>query len=158
MNDEWSNGGLEGTVQSVSAMSMKASEGLTIQDSIRMLQSARSSADGRVPGAEHLDEQRVFTAIKEAVLNAETLYIAYDVHTNYPYIGSGNQVWVFSEDKFAAEAADYYLQQLIQLEMRRLGREDILKMLAELHVLGIGFRLDEKNQRMVAEYVRERDA
>lgn len=158
MNDEWSNGGLEGTVQSVSAMSMKASEGLTIQDSIRMLQSARSSADGRVPGAEHLDEQRVFTAIKEAVLNAETLYIAYDVHTNYPYIGSRNQVWVFSEEKFAAEAADYYLQQLIQLEMRRLGREDILKMLAELHVLGIGFRLDEKNQRMVAEYVRERDA
>ncbi|KUP21288.1 hypothetical protein [Paenibacillus sp. DMB5] len=64
MNNERNNGGLEGSIHSVSAMSMKAAEGLTIQDLIGLLQSARQSADGKVPGAEHLDEQRLLRRLK----------------------------------------------------------------------------------------------
>ncbi len=149
MNKERNNGGLEGSIHAVSAMSMKAAEGLTIQDLIGLLQAARNSADGRVPRAEHLDEQRLYEAIKNAILNAENLYIAYDVHTNYPYIGANNQVWVFSEERFAAEAADYYLQQLIQLEMKKAASGDIGRMLAELHILGIQSLLVDNGQRTV---------
>ncbi|MDF9840630.1 MULTISPECIES: SseB family protein [unclassified Paenibacillus] len=149
MNNERNNGGPEGNIHAVSAMTMKAAEGLTIQDLIGLLQSARNSADGRVPGAEHLDEQRLFEAIKNAILNAENIYIAYDVHTNYPYIGANDQVWVFSEERFAANAADYYLQQMIQLEMKQIGREDIRRLLSELHLLGIRNLLIDNGQLTV---------
>ncbi|WP_249899860.1 SseB family protein [Paenibacillus sp. PK3_47] len=148
MNNDWNNG-VEPGIHSNSEMSVTASSGLAVQDLILLFQAARNSADGRVPEAEHLDESTLYEAIKRAILHAETLYIAYDVHTNYPYIGANDQVWVFTEERFSAEAADYYLQQFIQLEMRRIGREEIRVLLAELHVLGIPGILVDNGQNTI---------
>jgi hypothetical protein len=148
MNDERKDG-VEQGVHSVSAMKMEASSGLTVQDLILLYQAARNSADGRVPGQEHLNGKMLYHAIKEAIVNAEVLYIAYDVHTNYPYIGGNDQVWVFSEERFSAEAADYYMQQFIQLEMREIGREEIRTMLAGLHLLGIRSILVDNGQHTI---------
>ncbi|WJH36480.1 SseB family protein [Paenibacillus sp. CC-CFT747] len=76
-------------------------------------------------------------AVKDKLLQAEELYIAYDVHTRYPYLDANGRVWIFSKEAYAREAQDYYLQQLIQLDMKRMDKGQLTGVLATLHLLGM---------------------
>ncbi|OKP94640.1 SseB family protein [Paenibacillus sp. P32E] len=138
-----------GEVLFISPITMEASSGLTIQDLISMIQSARYSKESGAFETGHFDAKTLLDSLKRTILNAEALYMAYDVHTNYPYIDGNDQVWVFSEEAFSANAADYYLQQLIELEMRKISREEIRRMLAELHLLGIRNLLIDNGQNTI---------
>lgn len=112
---------------------------LAIQELIFLIHSAKHFKEKEAfPGA-YLDERlKLFgEVLKDKIHDAEELYIAYDKRTGYPYTDAEDRVWIFSREEYASNAADYFMQQLLILEMKKIGGEGINKMLAELHVLGL---------------------
>ncbi|MNI48307.1 hypothetical protein D3C73_1028650 [compost metagenome] len=75
--------------------------------------------------------------MKDKIKASEELYIAYEKRTNYPYIDTDGRIWMFSKEEYASNAADYFMQQLLMLDMKKIGREELEKTLAELHILGL---------------------
>lgn len=87
-----------------------------------------------------------YILLKEKIKVAEELYIAYDQHTNYPYIDTEGRVWIFSKEQYAAEAGDYYLQQFIMLFIKKISGDEITKTFGLLHLLGLPFILVDNGQ------------
>lgn len=84
------------------------------------------------------DKLKIFLdVLKEKIKYAEELFIAYDQNTNYPYIDEDDRIWVFSKEEFALNAKDYFLQQLVMLEMKKISKEEVMVTFANLHRLGI---------------------
>ena len=87
-----------------------------------------------------------FFRLKEKIKSAKELYVAYDRHTNYPYVDIEGRVWFFSKEEYAAEAEDYFLQQFVMLSMKKISGEEITKTLALLHLLGLPVILMDNGQ------------
>lgn len=113
--------------------------GLEIQELIFLVHAAkRFKAEEAFPDV-YLDERiKAFTGVLyEKIKNTETLYLAYDQATGYPYVDGEDRVWMFSQEAFAANAEDYFRQQLLMLEMKPIGGEDVLRTFGQLHILGL---------------------
>ncbi|WP_435923036.1 enhanced serine sensitivity protein SseB [Paenibacillus sp. DYY-L-2] len=112
---------------------------LTIQELIFLIHSGKYFKEKEAFPAVYLDERlKLFRdVLKDKIRGSEELYIAYDKRTGYPYTDGEDRVWVFSKEEYASNAGDYFMQQLMMLEMKRIGGEEIDRMLAELHILGL---------------------
>lgn len=73
----------------------------------------------------------------DKIKESNELYIAYDKNTNYPYIDSFGKSWLFSKEEFAKNAEDYFMQQLIMLDMKKITSEEIMNVFYNCHLLGI---------------------
>ncbi|WP_238885505.1 SseB family protein [Clostridium sp. YIM B02551] len=112
---------------------------LEIQEIIFLVHSAKHLKANKVYEDINFDEKiKVFLdVLKEKIKSAEEFYVAYDKSTNYPYIDNEERVWMFSKEKYANNAKDYFMQQLLMLDIRKLTGEDVLLAFARLHTLGI---------------------
>ena len=121
---------------------------LELQELIFLIHSGRSFKEKRTLPEEHLDERIkvLFQVLKDKMRKSETLYIAYEKNTNYPYIDNDDRIWLFSKKEYAAHAEDYFLQQFLMLEMRRLDRNELGKMLGMLHIWGLRNLLIDNGQ------------
>lgn len=132
-------------------------EALEIQELIFLIHSAKYFKVEEVFPHVYLDERikEFHNVLLEKIKEAETLYIAYEKNTNSPYLDADDRVWMFSKEAYAANARDYFMQQLLMLDMRKLNHGDILPKLAELHTLGLPKILLDNGQYHVE---LERDA
>lgn len=73
----------------------------------------------------------------DKIKESNELYIAYDKSTNYPYIDSFGKAWLFSKEEFAKNAEDYFIKQLIMLDMKKITSEEIMNVFYNCHLLGI---------------------
>ena len=87
-----------------------------------------------------------YIRLKEKIKAAKELYIAYDQHTNYPYVDIEGRVWIFSKEQYASEAEDYFQQKSIMLFMKKISEEEIMRTFALLHLLGLPFILVDNGQ------------
>ena len=112
---------------------------IEIQEIIFLIHSAKYFKENKAFLNDNFDEKiKIFlNVLRDKIKDSEKLYIAYDKNTNYPYIDDNDRIWMFSKEEYAAEAEDYFLQQLIMLEMKKISGEEIIKKFAELHILGI---------------------
>ena len=119
--------------------SIEELENLEIQEIIFLIYSAKYFKDNKAFLTENFDEKvSIFMKILiHKIKYAENLYIAYDKTTNYPYIDEYDRLWIFSKEEYAINARDYFMQQLIILEMKKINTEDIMKIFVDLHRLGI---------------------
>ncbi|WP_157334828.1 enhanced serine sensitivity protein SseB C-terminal domain-containing protein [Paenibacillus lutrae] len=116
-----------------------AYKGVEIQEMIFLIHHAKGLVTSEPVRSEWLNTriQELNHRIKEKVKEAEALYIAFDKQTNYPYVDEGGRVWLFSKEEYAASAADYFLQQFVLLEMRKISGEEIMKTIGLLHIMGL---------------------
>ncbi|WP_334072473.1 MULTISPECIES: SseB family protein [Paenibacillus] len=114
-------------------------EALEIQELIFLIHSAKYFKVEEVFPNVYLDERikEFHNVLLEKIKEAETLYIAYEKNTNYPYLDADDRVWIFSREAYAANARDYFMQQLLMLDMQKVDQENILPKIAELHTLGL---------------------
>lgn len=112
---------------------------LEIQELIFLIHSAKHFRQQQTLTKQDADEKiQAFSAVlTDKIKEAGALYLAYDKHTNYPYVDIDDRVWMFSQEGYAASAEDYFRQQLLMLEMKKIGREEIPGTFAELHTLGL---------------------
>ena len=79
----------------------------------------------------------VLNAVLIKIPQLEKLYIAYSITTDKPFIDNDSQVWIFSDEELAHEAAKHYIDQLITLNIKTIEHEKFLEEFAELSLLGI---------------------
>lgn len=129
-------------------ISQEELDGLEIQGLIFLVHAAkRFKAEEAFPDV-YLDERmKAFIGVLyEKIKTAETLYLACDQATGYPYVDGDDRVWMFSRKVFAENAEDYFRQQLLMLEMQPIGGEEVLKTFAQLHILGLSKVLVDNGQ------------
>lgn len=114
-------------------------ENIEIQEIIFLIYSARYFKDKGEMLEVNFDEKIkiFFKTLENKIKTAEELYIAYDKNTNYPHIDVKDRAWIFSKKEYADNAKDYFLQQLVELEMKKINKEEIMGMFADFHRLGI---------------------
>lgn len=78
-----------------------------------------------------------FDILKDKIKNAEELYIAYDKNTNYPYIDEEDRIWIFSKKEYANKARDYFVQQFLMINMKKIDGGEIIQRFAKFHIFGI---------------------
>ncbi|WP_410770315.1 SseB family protein [Fontibacillus sp. BL9] len=112
---------------------------LEIQELIFLIHSAKFFKEKESFPQEHLDERikLFFGVLKDKLKDSESLFIAYEKRTGYPYVDADDRIWMFSKEAYAASAADYFMQQFLMLEMKKVGRDEMNKALGELHILGL---------------------
>lgn len=112
---------------------------LEIQELIFLIYSAKYFNEKKVFDEELLNNKiKVFlNTLIEKIKCANELYIAYDKNTNYPYIDSSNKSWIFTKEEYAKNAKDYFMQQRIMLEIKRIAKDEIAMAFSEFHRLGI---------------------
>lgn len=98
-----------------------AYEELNIQELIFLIHQTKHLLASQPLQREWLDVRmkEFLIRLKEKVKTAETLYLAFDKQTNYPYVDVEGRVWFFSKEEYAAHAADYFLQQFVMLTMKK---------------------------------------
>ena len=116
-----------------------AYEEVEIQELIFLFHHARNLLNTEPHQGEWLEARmrEFLTRLTEKVKAADTLYVAYDRHTNYPYIDADDRVWFFSKEEYAADVADYFLQKFVLLEMKKISGEEIMRTIALLHLLDL---------------------
>lgn len=114
-------------------------EKLEIQEIIFLICSAKHFKENKSFLNDNFDEkiQMFLKVLRDRIEDAAELYIAYDNNTNYPYIDVDDRIWMFSKEEYATNAKDYFMQQLIILDMKKISHEEIMKTFAHLHRLGI---------------------
>ncbi len=100
-----------------------------------------------IASAQHVKETKTFALDKKIAMclnvltikikEAEELFIAYEKNTDYPYIDNEGGAWIFSKEEYANTAADYFAQQQIILEIKKIRTEEIMKTFTDLHRTGI---------------------
>lgn len=112
---------------------------LEIQELIFLIHSAKYFKEQNAFPKEHLDGRirLFFGLLKDKLLASESLFIAYDKWTDYPYIDADDRIWLFSKEEYARNAADYFMQQHLILEMKKISQDGIHKLLGEFHILGL---------------------
>lgn len=120
-------------------MAIEELENIEIQEIIFLIYSARYFKDKGKMLKGDFDEkiQVFFKALKDRIKTVDELYIAYDKNTNYPYIDAQDRAWIFFKKDYADNAEDYFLQQLIELEMKKISKEEIMSTFADFYRLGI---------------------
>ncbi|MGG1611063.1 SseB family protein [Paenibacillus phoenicis] len=129
-------------------ISQEELDGLEIQELIFLVHAAkRFKAEEAFPDV-YLDERMkdFIGVLYEKIKTAETLYLACDQATGYPYVDGDDRVWMFSQKVFAENAEDYFRQQLLMLEMQPIGGEEVLKTFAQLRILGLSKVLVDNGQ------------
>lgn len=121
---------------------------LSMQELNFLIHSAKSFKEGGAFPQVNLDEriQSFITALHAKFKAAEALYVAYDKATQYPYIDGESRVWIFSQEEFADSAQDYFMQQLVMLEMKKIEQAEILSNLGLFHVWGLSEILLDNGQ------------
>ncbi|MGM9949235.1 MAG: enhanced serine sensitivity protein SseB C-terminal domain-containing protein [Lysinibacillus sp.] len=116
-----------------------AYEEVEIQELIFLFHHARNQLNTEPHQREWLEARmkEFLIRLKEKVKAADTLYVAYDRHTDYPYIDADGRVWFFSKEEYAADVADYFLQKFVLLEMRKISGEEIMRTIGLLHLLDL---------------------
>lgn len=114
-------------------------ENIEIQEIIFLIYSARYFKDKGEMLEVNFDEKikMFFKILQNKIKTAEELYITYDKNTKCPYIDVKDRTWIFSKKEYADNAKDYFLQQLVELEMKKVNKEEIMSMFADFHRLGI---------------------
>lgn len=79
----------------------------------------------------------VLNAVLIKIPQLEKLYVAYSITTDKPFIDNDSQVWVFSDEDLAHEAAKHYIDQLITLNIKTVEHENFLEEFAEFSLLGV---------------------
>ncbi len=79
----------------------------------------------------------ILNAVLIKIPQLEKLYVAYSITTDKPFIDNDSQVWIFSDEELAHEAAKHYIDQLITLNIKIVDHENFLEEFAELSLLGI---------------------
>ena len=112
---------------------------LNIQETIFLIYSANYFKEKHAFINDDYDEKiRLFRSVLiDKIKTAQELFIAYDQNTDYPYIDGEDRVWIFSKEEFALSAKDYFLQQLVMLEIKKINLEDVIMTFAHFHRLGI---------------------
>lgn len=110
-----------------------------IQELIFLIHHAKDLVTSQSHRSEVLNSkiQELHSVIKTKIMHADELYIAYDKQTNYPYLDAEGRVWLFSKKEYAASAEDYFLQQFVMLDMRRLNRNEVMSTIGLLHIMGL---------------------
>lgn len=121
---------------------------LSMQELIFLIHSAKSFKTGETFPQVNLDEriQSFMTRLHAKFKVADALYVAYDKATQYPYIDGESRVWMFSQEAFADHAQDYFMQQLVLLEMKKIEQADILPTLGLFHMWGLSTILLDNGQ------------
>ncbi len=116
-----------------------AYEEVEIQELIFLFHHARNLLNTEPHQGEWLEARmrEFLTRLTEKVRTTDTLYVAYDRHTDYPYIDADGRVWFFSKEEYAADVADYFLQKFVLLEMKKISGEDIMRTIGLLHLLDL---------------------
>lgn len=125
-----------------------AYKGVEIQELIFLIHHAKRILTSQPTKSEWLKTriQEINDRIKEKIKEAEVLYLAFDKHTNYPYVDEEGRVWLFSKEEYAVDTADYFLQQFVMLEMKEIRGEEILKTLGLFHIMGLTKLLIDNGQ------------
>lgn len=79
----------------------------------------------------------ILNAILIKIPQLDKLYVAYSITTDKPFIDNDSQVWIFSDEELAHEAAKHYIDQLITLNIKTVDHDDFLEEFSELSLLGI---------------------
>ncbi len=121
------------------SLDANAYEGMEIQELIFLIHQAKLLLATQPLQRKWLDTRikEFLYILNEKIKTAETLYVAYDRQTNYPYIDMEDRVWFFSKEEYAVEAADYFLQQFVMLTMKKISGEEIMRTIGLLHILGL---------------------
>lgn len=124
---------------------------LEIQELIFLLHAAKGCIAKGTGSRDDFEEkiQIYLSAVHDKIKHAEELYIAYDQKTNYPYIDHDGRIWIFSKEEYALRAQDYFLQQFLQLEMRKISQEENTRVFADLHRLGMKKLLVDNGENFV---------
>lgn len=112
---------------------------LEIQEVIFLIYSANYFKEKHVFLNDDYEEKiQIFrSALIDKIIAAEELFITYDQNTGYPYIDEEDRIWVFSKEEFALNAKDYFLQQLVMLDVKKISLDEVKRTFAHLHRLGI---------------------
>ena len=112
---------------------------LDIQEVIFLIYSANYFKEKHVFINDDYDKKiQLFRSVLiDKIKASEELFIAYDQNTDYPYIDGEDRIWMFSKEDFALSAKDYFLQQLVMLEIKKINPEEVMMTFAHLHRLGI---------------------
>ncbi|MFL0252620.1 enhanced serine sensitivity protein SseB [Clostridium neuense] len=119
--------------------SVEELKNIEIQEIIFLIYSAKYFKDKKnLPNVDFDNKFQVFhKTLRERVKTAEELYIAYDKNTGYPYVDVQGRTWIFSKKEYADNAEDYFLQQMVMLEMKKINKEEVIREFADFHRLGI---------------------
>lgn len=119
--------------------SIEELEKLEIQEIIFLTTSAKHFKENNMFINDNLDIKiEIFSkTLRDKIIKSDELYIVYESNTDYPYIDVNDKVWMFSKKEYADNAKDYYLQQSITLEIKRISKEEMFENFASLHRLGI---------------------
>lgn len=63
--------------------------------------------------------------INDKIMDAESLYILTNQATNMPYIDDNDNIYVFSQEQFAIDAADFFAQQYRVFGIHKVEKENI---------------------------------
>ena len=63
--------------------------------------------------------------INEKIMTADALYIITNQATNMPYVDDNDNVYVFSQEQFAIDAADFFAQQYRVFGIHKVEKENI---------------------------------
>lgn len=119
--------------------SIEGLKDIEIQEIIFLIYCARYFKDNGERLEVNFDEKikMFFKTLENKIKTAEELYIAYDKNTKYPYVDIKDRAWIFSKKEYADNAEDYFLQQLVELEMKKIDKKEITGIFGDFHRLGI---------------------
>jgi hypothetical protein len=112
---------------------------LELQEIVFLINSVRHfKKEKAFPNINYEQKIKIFLGvISDIIKEAEKLYIAYDKNTNYPYVDIQGRTWIFSKEEYANSAADFYMQQLIMLKIKKIDVDEIQKVFVDLYYMGI---------------------
>ncbi|TCP52599.1 type III secretion system (T3SS) SseB-like protein [Tumebacillus sp. BK434] len=120
-------------------VSIDAYQELELQELIFLIHMAKKfQSEGADEQGDFLEKIKAgLSEVHEKLKHADALYLAFDKITNCPYLDPEERIWLFSKEEYALLAQDYFLQRMIQLDMRKIGPAENMIAFAELHRLGI---------------------
>lgn len=112
---------------------------LEIQEIIFLIYSAKYFKEKQAFLIDNFDEkiQIFLDTLIDKIKSAQELYIAYNQSTNYPHLDAYDRIWIFSKEEYAMKAKDYFMQQLVFLEMKKINGDEIMRAFGQVHILGL---------------------
>ncbi|MGL4850334.1 MAG: enhanced serine sensitivity protein SseB C-terminal domain-containing protein [Clostridium sp.] len=107
---------------------------LTVQEIIFMIFKLQSGEN-----REELKEDiKIYIdGLSEKLIESEKLYIAYNKITNYMHTDYERRAWIFSEEEFGELAREHFEKTGLNLYIKGLNNDEIIKSFSEFYRLGI---------------------